>query len=214
MSCLRQLIFLVTFNMLMSSTLFYSTLTCALLVTVRLPAQNIPGLEMQLNSTAEECNKALASITIKGLIPTDSVAIHWSTGERNTAQITQVTAGDHNVSLYIKRKQNNTVLIKDTLIYFTVLKEECPIVIPKYFSPNDDQYNDVMNIGNLDRYPDFELEVFNKLGQRVHHQRRAYTPWDGKWLGVNLPDGTYYVFVFPDANNRSKVYKGDVTILR
>lgn len=198
----------------MSSTLIYNALVCLFLFGTRLLSQNVPGLEMQLNSTPEQCDKAVASITIKGLLTSDSVAIHWSTGERNTVQISQVQAGDHNLAVFVKRKENNKVLIKDTLIYFTIQKADCPIIIPKYFSPNDDQYNDVMVIGNLDRYPDFELEVFNKLGQRVHHQKHNFIPWDGKWLGVNLPDATYYVFVFPDSNNKNKVYKGDVTILR
>jgi hypothetical protein len=48
----------------------------------------------------------------------------------------------------------------------------------------------------------------------VHSQKGTYTPWDGKWNGINVLDGTYYYVFYYDGGNKHDLVKGDVTILR
>ncbi len=168
----------------------------------------------KLVHSSEYCTKALAQLTISGLDSKDSlVTINWSTGESNVLNISNVNAGEHSVNIQIKRK-DSLIFFRDTTLFFAVEKTECKVTIDKYFSPNDDGYHDLMNASNINYYPNFELQIFNKWGQRVHLQKNEFEPWNGKWNGVDLPDGTYYYVFFYNGNNKTKLEKGDVTILR
>lgn len=162
----------------------------------------------------EQCRKATAQLEITGTAPADSVAINWSNGISHTKTLYDLSEGDYSVRIFIKHKADTLVFLKDTTLTFRIDKKDCTISIGKYFSPNGDNYNDVLAIGNVENYPDFELEIFDKWGQRVCHQRSVYMPWDGKWLGVDLPDGAYYFIFFYNAADRHKLEKGDITIIR
>jgi gliding motility-associated-like protein len=172
------------------------------------------NLSYALNLIPEQCTKGSAVLSIGGSQEKDSVVIKWSTGEENVKTISNLSGGEHSVRVFVKRISNKTSLIKDTLFFYTLEKIECDIQVSRFFTPNNDLYNDVLSISNINSYPNFELEIYNKWGQRVHSQKKTYTPWDGKWLGVDLPDGSYFFVLFYDANDKSKLIKGDITLLR
>lgn len=173
-----------------------------------------PHYEFTLSKSLDFCVKGTARIEIKGIAQEDSLFISWSNGQKDTKEIFDLNAGDYFVNVRIHRRVDTLRFTKDTTLYFTIEKEFCGVSVDKYFSPNDDQYHDKMTISNVQFYPNFELDVFNKWGQRVHHQTNTYEPWDGKWNNIDLPDGTYYFIFFYDASDKSKLLKGDVTILR
>jgi gliding motility-associated-like protein len=167
-----------------------------------------------VHKTNEECRKGAANIEITGTQPGDSISIKWSNDGRDTGRVNYLFAGEHFVRINIKYKRDTVFAIKDTVIHFTIEKERCPVSVDKYFSPNDDDYHDRLSIGNLENYPNFALHIYNKWGQQIHSQKKTYTPWDGKWAGIDLPDGTYYYILFYDSNDQSQLLKGDITILR
>jgi gliding motility-associated-like protein len=161
-----------------------------------------------------ECEKGWAILKSSGITQSDSVGIFWSTGQTGVMQISGLDPGDYSVRIRVKEKKDTVTLYRDTTLYFAIEKAFCKVTFPKYFSPNGDNYNDQMMIGNVMYYPDFELEIFNKWGQRVHHQRRNFEPWDGKWLGFDLPDGVYYYIFLYRSSDTKTIAKGDITILR
>lgn len=185
-----------------------------LLAAINYHSQTALSLSFTLNTFAEICEKGGVLLKIAGTESSDSVFVDWSTGEKNVYALNQLSKGDHNVHIRVKRKKGTSTLSKDTILNYSIEKEDCGVGVPKYFSPNDDLYNDLLLISNLQYYPDFELEIFNKWGQRVHHQKQSYTPWDGKWLGAELADGTYFYILFFKSTDKSKFVKGDITILR
>lgn len=168
----------------------------------------------QLKTFPEECEKGSARLTVSGTLPKDSVRIEWSTGQLNLKTVPALEAGSYSVRVYIRRRQDTLVHSWDTTLAFNVEKTLCPVSVSRHFSPNDDGYNDLLNISNAQYYPDFEFQVFNRWGQRVHFQEKTFEPWDGTWNSLRLPDGTYYYIFFFEAGNRSKAVKGDLTILR
>lgn len=86
------------------------------------------------------------------------------------------------------------------------------IFIPNAFSPNNDGLNDTWNIPALNAYPDFELKVFNRLGQPVFENSQTNKSWDGLFKGQAADMGTYVYFI--KLNNELPVLKGTVTIIR
>ncbi|MCD6065574.1 MAG: gliding motility-associated C-terminal protein [Bacteroidetes bacterium] len=79
-------------------------------------------------------------------------------------------------------------------------------------TPNGDGENDVWVIGNLENYPENKLRIFNRYGQEIYSVNDYKNNWDGKYLGKDLPGGTYY-FVFDTKTTKGK-YKGSITIFR
>jgi gliding motility-associated-like protein len=72
--------------------------------------------------------------------------------------------------------------------------------IPEGFTPNNDGVNDLLNIRNIEAYPDNEVLIANRWGDIVY-QVRNYTndrAWDGRFQGNLLPQGVYYLYIAID----------------
>ena len=81
------------------------------------------------------------------------------------------------------------------------------------FSPNGDNYNDTWVIDNMELYPNAEVQIFNKWGNRIHHRVGYYEPWDGTSHGEQSPAALYYWIINVNQPDR-EVLKGTITILR
>jgi gliding motility-associated-like protein len=93
-----------------------------------------------------------------------------------------------------------------------------PLVIPKGFSPNGDNKNDVFDPGavNAER---IRLKVYNSAGVLVFESADYLegSPWDGKNTnGVELPEGTYFYVADIKVAGREKEFqfRSFVEILR
>ena len=80
-------------------------------------------------------------------------------------------------------------------------------IFPNTFSPNNDGVNDLFEIPVLNNYPNFKLEIYNRLGNQVYYYDNSgkTSPlwWDGYSTGrltlnksVPVPVGTYYYIVY------------------
>lgn len=81
------------------------------------------------------------------------------------------------------------------------------------FSPNGDNYNDTWVIDNMDLYPEAEVQIFNKWGNRVFHNVGLYEPWDGTSHEKQSPSGLYYWIINVNQPDR-EILKGTITIIR
>ncbi len=79
------------------------------------------------------------------------------------------------------------------------------------FTPNRDGENDVFYIGNVEKFPDNNLKIYNRYGKQIFSATNYLNTWDGTYLGVEVPTGTYF-YIFDDGKDQK--YKGTVTIMR
>ena len=86
------------------------------------------------------------------------------------------------------------------------------IEIPSGFSPNSDGVHDEWAIYGLSNFPDVEVNVYNRWGERIFYSQGYTTPWDGKRNGIDLPIATYYYVI--ELNDSEKMFNGTVTIKR
>lgn len=86
------------------------------------------------------------------------------------------------------------------------------LVFYNSITPNGDGDNDFWYIGNLEKYPENRVQIFNRYGQEVYSAVNYKNNWGGKYLGNDLPAGTYYFIV--DAKKGNKFFKGYLTIFR
>jgi gliding motility-associated-like protein len=80
------------------------------------------------------------------------------------------------------------------------------------FTPNGDGNNDFFYIGNIQKFPDNILKVYNRYGQVIYTSAQYKNDWDGSYQGNKIPTGTYF-YVFDTGTDRGR-YKCTVTILR
>lgn len=86
------------------------------------------------------------------------------------------------------------------------------IILYNAFTPNGDENNDVLFIGNLGKFPNNKLEVFNRNGKLVYRALPYKNDWNGKIDGAELPCATYYIIL--DLGNGNGKKQGAVTIIR
>lgn len=79
------------------------------------------------------------------------------------------------------------------------------------FTPNNDGDNDIFYIGNLEKFPDNSLKIYNRYGKLIYSATNYANNWNGTYLGEIVPTGTYF-YILNDGID--KTYKGSVTILR
>lgn len=130
---------------------------------------------------------------------------NWSHGKQGEF-VDELAPGNYNVSIVDDHG-------KDTLISIEVGEEKCGVRFNASFSPNGDNISDVWSGTNIQFFPDFTLQVFNRWGQLVHTQKKEFEPWDGKQLGIDLPVGTYY-YIFYYKGSSGDYEAGSVVIMR
>ncbi len=194
---------------------FYKKLTSVFLLCLANSFLGQNNYVFTFSKIDEQCAKGAAGLQIDTIQTTDMLTIDWSNGQSNVFSINNLDKGDYSVHVVIKA-QPDTVLLtkKDTTINFKIEKVECPVVVSNQFTPNDDNYNDYLQIYNIEKYPKFALYIYNKWGQQVHSQKENYIPWDGTWNGIKVLDQTYYYIFYYDGGDKNKILKGDITILR
>lgn len=83
-------------------------------------------------------------------------------------------------------------------------------------TPNGDEFNEYFLVRCFDDFESNELNVYDRLGNKVYTQ----AAYDGTWNGVDsdgnelLEDSYMWVFIGVTENGVKEVYKGTVTILR
>ena len=93
-----------------------------------------------------------------------------------------------------------------------IVEERYEFVFNSVITPNGDGFNDKWFVKNLEFYPENEIIIFNRYGQKVFGMTGYDNSWDGTNNGAALPDGTYY-FVLKFSGS-DKNYTGPITLLR
>jgi|GEM_PF-700120 len=87
------------------------------------------------------------------------------------------------------------------------------IVIYNTFTPNQDGNNDTWYIGNIRKYPNNRVEIYNRYGKLVYKINGYSNTWDGKsFLGEELPAATYFYML--DLGDGAGQFHGTVTIVK
>jgi len=99
-------------------------------------------------------------------------------------------------------------------VFINILPDRPNISVPDGFSPNGDGVNDEWVIPGIEHFPNNELLIFNRWGNKI----REFTGYANQWAGTNadeehLPDGTYY-YVLKLNDEAETTFSGYVVIHR
>jgi len=88
------------------------------------------------------------------------------------------------------------------------------IVIYNTITPNGDGENDFWYIGNILKYPNSTIELFNRYGKLVFKTSAYTNNFEGKVTGQELPAGTYFYNIDLGEEGANAKYHGTLTIIR
>ncbi|WP_433765233.1 T9SS type B sorting domain-containing protein [Flavobacterium ginsenosidimutans] len=169
------------------------------------------------SSTKDFQVKLSNSATIQNLAVKD-----WTdTDNVIEVELTDTSLGDYEYSIDGNTYQDSNIFsglaTGDYIVYVrdkngcgTVNQEVFLLNYPKFFTPNEDGYNDTWGIKFSETEPEINTKIFDRYGKFIK-ELNAYTNWDGKLNGRELP-ATDYWFVVKRANG--KIYKGHFTLKR
>ncbi len=74
----------------------------------------------------------------------------------------------------------------------TVNQEIIIVGIPKFFTPNGDGYNDVWEIKGIVKYPQAQVQLFDRYGKHLTTLNAINKNWNGTYNGSPLPSDDYW----------------------
>mgnify|MGYP003648138095 CR=1 FL=1 len=95
-------------------------------------------------------------------------------------QFSFIPSGQHTAFV---RENNNCNLVAQDFTVFT---------IQKYFTPNNDGYNDVWKIKEMKDYPNSTAQIFDRYGKLIINLTSVKYSWDGSYNTNLLPADDYW----------------------
>ena len=120
--------------------------------------------------------------------------------------------GAYTVSLTITNQYGcNDSIVKETYIQ---IFQDPKVFIPNAFTPNGDGNNDKFLV-YTNGVTFFELDVFDRWGEKVYGGNNQFDGWDGTYKGKFLPPAVYtYMLKLVYEDGKGRQFKGQVTLMR
>ncbi len=162
------------------------------------------------------------SVIASSIATIDNVAINDFSETDNSIQVNASGFGDYLYSIDGIHYQNSslftdvspgeyTVYVKDIGNCGIATKTIFVLDYPKYFTPNNDGYNDIWDIKNLYYYPKSVVSIFDRFGKFIYNFDENHKGWDGTLNHQELYASDYW-FVIQFQNGRS--VKGHFSLKR
>jgi gliding motility-associated-like protein len=87
------------------------------------------------------------------------------------------------------------------------------LIIPQVITPNNDGFNDVWRIRNIDLYPNAEVRIFTRWGKMIFSTKNlSDNPWNGTIGGKPAPTDSYHYILY--LNDGSAPRSGVISVIR
>ena len=96
------------------------------------------------------------------------------------------------------------VLVNDKNGCGITSQEITVLSIPKFFTPNNDSYNDVWIVKGMESYPNSYLKIFDRYGKLIKELTPGSAGWDGTFNGQELPSSDYWFILKLDPSSPEK----------
>jgi len=86
---------------------------------------------------------------------------------------------------------------------------------PKFFTPNNDGYNDTWNIKDLSNQPNASILIYDRYGKLLKQIRPSGSGWDGTYNGNLMPSDDYWFTVsYKDENQVDQEFRAHFAMKR
>jgi len=150
------------------------------------------------------------SAELNGTVTGDSVTYYWTPATYlNNPNVLQPVATPPDDIVYTLHAQSAYCGDDTSSVFIRVYQR---LTIPNTFTPNNDGINDEWDIKNLFTYPECTVMVFDRYGQQVFQSYGYTQPWNGRYHGRLVPEGTYYYLI--DLHNGMPKLSGWLLVVR
>ncbi|TEB41710.1 hypothetical protein D0809_24000, partial [Flavobacterium circumlabens] len=203
-------------SQLLEDHTYYATQTIAncdsprLAIRIKIQDTPPPAADENQNFCTQQ-NATLSTIKIAG------ENIKWYDSQTTPVSLSESTALKNALTYYASQTSNNCeserILIKTSILQATTpncidLVTEIPFV--KFFTPNNDGYNDSWTIDPVYLAPHSSIRIFDRYGKLLK-ELTANTTWDGTYIGQDLPSSDYW-FIATGLNG--VLFKGHFSLKR
>ena len=177
--------------------------------------------------TVTNANGCLATkifnITASGIATITGATVNDFAGSNNSVIIAYTGIGNYEFSLdnsYFQDSPEFNNVAPGYYLAYVRDKNGCglsiPFVVyvldyPRFFTPNQDGFNDVWEIKNLSIFPNATLSIFDRYGKLLKQLYATSSGWNGTFNGVQLPANDYW---FHLNFNDGKIIKGHFSLKR
>jgi len=105
-----------------------------------------------------------------------------------------------------------TAYVREINFCSSTQKEFVIIEVPKFFTPNNDGYNDLWDVKGLINYPLGEITIFDRYGKLITQLNHSNRTWDGTFNKTPLPATDYWYILKVD--KESPEVKGHFSLKR
>ena len=149
--------------------------------------------------------------------PSTGLSYNWTPGEGLDCSTCQTTGAQpvRTMFFYITVQDSNGCTANDSVLVTVIPNYD--LFIPNAFTPNGDGNNDYFEVfGNKAAIIYWQVEVFNRWGEKVFESNDINFGWDGTYKG-KLQDPGVFIYeakvTFLDDHTRNN-YKGSLTLIR
>lgn len=103
-----------------------------------------------------------------------------------------------------------TIYVKESGCDEVITKEFLHFHIPKYFTPNNDGFNDVFDLKGIELFTNSQVSIFNRYGKLLKNAKNSTFFWDGTFAGQPLPSDDYWYIIIVD----NQKFTGHFTLKR
>lgn len=114
-----------------------------------------------------------------------------------------VSSGKHYITIKDNKGSCNV-----TILTATVLK------YPKFFTPNNDGFNDYWNIHDLASQTNAMISIFDRYGKLLIQFKTNTIGWDGRYNNTELPSDDYWFTVNYTLDDQEKIFKSHFSLKR
>jgi gliding motility-associated-like protein len=118
------------------------------------------------------------------------------------------------VYTYVVRAQANDAGVAQSVSNPVTIVKDPNLFYPTAFTPNGDSLNDIFNV--FGQYiSSFQMDIFNRWGELMYTTTDLEKGWDGKFKGIDMPEGTYtFVAKITDFAGRDFKKSGSILLLK
>lgn len=155
-------------------------------------------------TNADGCQTSLSIVALPSETATiTNIEVVDFQGNNGSAVITVTGTGDYEYAVDDSAYQeSNTVTNLDNGFHLARVRDKngCGIAVkefvvldyPRFFTPNNDGFNDFWTLVGLNLFPDAQLFIFDRYGKLLKQLAPDNIGWDGTYLGAPLPSSTYW----------------------
>ena len=151
--------------------------------------------------------------------PSCAQLISWSpTADLDAGDIPDPVATGNITTEYVVSFADINCSSMDTILINVVDPEALlcgDLLLPKAFTPNDDNLNDVYRISNAFIVQDLiSFEIFDRIGEKVYSGSDKRMGWDGSYKGQMVNPGMYLYKIKYVCDNQEYIKLDNFTVLR